>query len=162
MESQNPFILQNGLNSIIGLQGLNPLATISGIGTTELPNLRGRGKLAREEALLEAKVVQIIVAGDPQSLKPNSGRSVAVGDHHVCVAFRDDSNSGYRIWEWHGHILMFDYENGYVPEFIYGSFYQQLPKSGDNLGNVMNGIGLSGAIASSEKELSVVHRTGQK
>ncbi|KAI5069415.1 hypothetical protein GOP47_0016109 [Adiantum capillus-veneris] len=162
MESQMPFILQNGVNSIIGLQGLNPLGTISGIGTTELPNTRGRGKLAREEALLEAKVVQIIVAGDPQTLKPNTGRSVAVGDHHICVAFRDDTNSGYRIWEWHGHILMFDYENGYIPEFIYGNFYQLLPKNVDGFGNVVNGVGLSGAITNREKAMSVVHRNGQK
>ncbi|KAI5054155.1 hypothetical protein GOP47_0030952 [Adiantum capillus-veneris] len=51
MESQMPFILQSGMSSIIRLQGLNPLRTISGVGTTKLPNPSGRGKLAREESL---------------------------------------------------------------------------------------------------------------
>ncbi|MCO5549065.1 hypothetical protein L7F22_002531 [Adiantum nelumboides] len=156
-----PFILQNGLNSIRGLHGLNPLATISGIGT-ELPrDMRGRGRLAREEALLEARIVQVIIAGDPQTLKPNSGRSVAVGDHHVCVAFHDDMNSGYRVWEWHGHILMYDNENGYVPEYVYCNFFEPLPKNSNGVSNVVNGVGLSGAIIS-KKEESVVHRNGTK
>lgn len=163
MDSRVPFILQSGLNSVSGLQGLNPLATISGIGVELPPDLRGRSKLAREEALLEAKVVQIIIAGDPDSLKPNSGRSVAVGDHHICVAFHDDTNSGYRIWEWHGHILMFDGENGYVPEYVYGSFFQPWLKDGSGPVNLMNGIGLTNAImAAMEEETPVVHRNAKK
>ncbi|KAH7373472.1 hypothetical protein KP509_17G058500 [Ceratopteris richardii] len=160
-DSRVPFILQSGLNSISGLHGLNPLATISGIGA-ELPDVRGRSKLAREEALLEARVVQIIIAGDPETLKPNSGRSVALGDHHICVSYHDDTSSGYRIWEWHGHILMFDDENGYVPEYVYGNFFQIMPKNDDAAANLVSGVGLSGAIAGleKEKEKNVVHRNG--
>ncbi|KAI5073965.1 hypothetical protein GOP47_0011978 [Adiantum capillus-veneris] len=113
-----------------GLNGLNPLSTLSGLGL-QLPipiDARGKGKIAREEAALETKLVEKIHSGDWESLKPNSGKTISLGEHQISVGFRDDTDSGYRIWEWHGHILIFDDEGGYSPEYIYGSHFQSLDK----------------------------------
>ncbi|KAI5077297.1 hypothetical protein GOP47_0007121 [Adiantum capillus-veneris] len=95
----------------------------------------GCGRLAHEEILLEERVVQIITAGDLQTLKPTSSRSVAVGDHHICVTFLNDLTFGYRVSEWHGLILLYDDENGYVPEHVYGNFFYfwPLPKNSNGL-----------------------------
>lgn len=173
MDARSPFILQSGLcslNGLPGLNGLNPLATINGISLELPPDVRGRTKLAREEAALEVKVVHIIVSGDWASLKPNSGKSVAVGDHHICVAFRDDPNSGYRIWEWHGHILMYDDEEGYTPEYIYGNYFQPLLNKVDDGGDVSGvGVGLGGLInapntapVDKKMQATVLHRNSKK
>lgn len=85
----------------------------------------GKSELAREEAKLEREVIKIILSGEGESvLKPNSGQAVSVRDHHICVGFQDEETSGYRVWEWHGHIMAFDDEFGYNPEYIYGNYFQ--------------------------------------
>ena len=101
----------------------------------------GRAKVARLEAALEAKVVQLIVSGEFQTLlQPNSGKSVAVAGHHVCVSFHDDASTGQRVWEWHGHILSLhdhdhdhvhdhDDDASYFPEYVYGNFFQPLAQT---------------------------------
>eukprot|EP01018_Ginkgo_biloba_P020300 Gb_28416 [translate_table: standard] len=81
--------------------------------------------LQREEAKLEKKILQIILSGDRDTLKPNSGQAVTVGDHQICVGFHEDSASGYRIWEWHGHIMLYDEEKGYTAEYIYGNYFER-------------------------------------
>ncbi|XP_010529853.1 PREDICTED: uncharacterized protein LOC104806580 [Tarenaya hassleriana] len=86
-----------------------------------------QSKLAREEARLEKELIRIIVSGRSDSLKPNSGQAVTVNDHHICVGFHEDEDSDYRVWEWHGHIMLFDEENGYTPEYIYGNYFERLP-----------------------------------
>lgn len=159
MESRPPHILQNGLN------GLNPLATLSGLNLDPPTDVRGRTKIAREEAALESKVVQLIIAGDWESLNPNSGKAVAIGDHHICVAYHEDSDSGYRTWEWHGHLMMFDEENGYTPEYIYGNYFQPMEKKDEvEEASVVNGVGLGGIIEGDKKKKqgSILHRNVRK
>lgn len=90
----------------------------------------GKGLLAREEAKLEKEIIRIVRSGAAQEiLKPNSGQSVAVGSHNICVGYHQESGSEYRVWEWHGHIMLFDEENGYVPEYIYGNYFERIPVS---------------------------------
>lgn len=81
--------------------------------------------LAKEESKLEKAIIRLILAGDTDSLKPNSGQAVTVGDHHICVGFHEEKGSDYRVWEWHGHIMLFDEENGYTPEYIYGNYFER-------------------------------------
>jgi hypothetical protein len=88
---------------------------------------RRRRTLSREETKLEKEIVRMVLAGDADdALKPNSGQSVAVGDHHVCVGFHDDAGGEYRVWEWHGHVMLFDDEDGYSAEYIYGNHFEPL------------------------------------
>ncbi|RID47020.1 hypothetical protein BRARA_I03651 [Brassica rapa] len=86
-----------------------------------------RSSLDREEARLEKELIRVIVSGRIDSLKPNSGQAVTVNEHHICVGFHEDEESDYRVWEWHGHIMLFDEENGYTPEYIYGNYFERLP-----------------------------------
>ncbi|KAH0912011.1 hypothetical protein HID58_035332, partial [Brassica napus] len=86
-----------------------------------------RSSLDREEARLEKELIRVIVSGRVDSLKPNSGQAVTVNEHHICVGFHEDEESDYRVWEWHGHIMLFDEENGYTPEYIYGNYFERLP-----------------------------------
>lgn len=57
---------------------------------------------------------------------PNSGQAVVIGEHHICIGFHEDTGSDYRVWEWHGHIMLFDEENGYMPEYIYGNYFERV------------------------------------
>ncbi|GBG75490.1 hypothetical protein CBR_g20121 [Chara braunii] len=82
--------------------------------------------LAREEAALEEKVIEIITMGQLEDLRPNSGQSVVVNGHNICVAFHDEPASPYRAWEWHGHIMMYSDEEGYSAEYVYGNFFEPL------------------------------------
>ncbi|KAJ0245674.1 Uncharacterized protein HA466_0181100 [Hirschfeldia incana] len=86
-----------------------------------------QNNLEREEAKLEKELIRVIVSGRIDSLKPNSGQAVTVNEHHICVGFHEDEESDYRVWEWHGHIMLFDEENGYTPEYIYGNYFERLP-----------------------------------
>lgn len=86
-----------------------------------------RSSLDGEEARLEKELIRVIVSGRIDSLKPNSGQAVTVNEHHICVGFHEDEESDYRVWEWHGHIMLFDEENGYTPEYIYGNYFERLP-----------------------------------
>lgn len=82
--------------------------------------------LDREEARLEKELIRVIVSGRIDSLKANSGQAVTVNEHHICVGFHEDEESDYRVWEWHGQIMLFDEENGYTPEYIYGNYFERL------------------------------------
>uniref|UniRef100_A0A1D1YV78 Uncharacterized protein n=1 Tax=Anthurium amnicola TaxID=1678845 RepID=A0A1D1YV78_9ARAE len=91
---------------------------------------RERSRLAGEEARLEKEIIRIVRSGAAlEALKPNSGQSVAIGEHNICVGYHEEPGSEYRIWEWHGHIMLFDEENGYSPEYIYGNYFERLPLS---------------------------------
>ncbi|KAJ4704740.1 TBC1 domain family member protein [Melia azedarach] len=83
-------------------------------------------QLAKEESKLEKEIIKIILSGKIDSLKPNSGQAVTIGEHHICVGFHEETGSDYRVWEWHGHIMLFDEENGYTPEYIYGNYFERL------------------------------------
>ncbi|XP_077212905.1 uncharacterized protein LOC143848017 [Tasmannia lanceolata] len=83
-------------------------------------------QFAKEELKLEKEIVRIILSGKTETLKPNSGQSVAIGEHHVCVGFHEETSSDHRVWEWHGHIILFDEEDGYTPEYIYGNYFERI------------------------------------
>ncbi|MED6111000.1 hypothetical protein PIB30_048329 [Stylosanthes scabra] len=85
-----------------------------------------RSQLAKEESRLEREIIKVILSGTTDSLKPNSGQAVTVRDHHICVGFHEEKGSDYRVWEWHGHIMLFDDEHGYSPEYIYGNYFERL------------------------------------
>lgn len=87
-------------------------------------------QLSKEESKLEKELIRVILSGKTESLKPNSGQAVAIGEHHICVGFHEESGSDYRVWEWHGHIMLFDEENGYTPEYIYGNYFERLMGKG--------------------------------
>ncbi|KAM2045350.1 hypothetical protein ACFX1T_009556 [Malus domestica] len=82
-------------------------------------------QLAKEESRLEKEIIRVVLSGKTDSLKPNSGQAVTIGEHHICVGFHEESGSDYRVWEWHGHIMLFDEENGYTPEYIYGNYFER-------------------------------------
>ncbi|KAJ4827696.1 hypothetical protein Tsubulata_027553 [Turnera subulata] len=89
-------------------------------------NSDAKTQLSREESRLEKEIIRVILSGKTDSLKPNSGQAVTIGEHHICVGFHEEKGSDYRVWEWHGHIMLFDEENGYTPEYIYGNYFERL------------------------------------
>ncbi|CAN1135327.1 Histone H2B.3 [Linum perenne] len=91
-----------------------------------------KSQLRKEEARLEKEIIRMVLSGNTDSLKPNSGQAVTVGEHHICVGFQVESD--YRVWEWHGHVMLFDEEDGFDPEYIYGNYFERLLASGG--GNV--------------------------
>ncbi|CAI0472611.1 unnamed protein product [Linum tenue] len=101
-------------------------------------------QLRKEEAKLEKDIIRVILSGKTDSLKPNSGQAVTIGEHHICVGFHEEKGSDYRVWEWHGHIMLFDEENGYTPEYIYGNHFERLLGGGVSRGG--------GAVSRSHKE----------
>ncbi|KAH7678017.1 hypothetical protein IHE45_07G122100 [Dioscorea alata] len=110
----------------------------------ELPvDAKERSLLAEEEAKLEKEIIRIIHSGNPvEALKPNSGQSVSIGEHSICVGFHEESGSEYRVWEWHGHLIIFDEEEGYSPEYIYGSYFERLVDEKRKKNNVNGSPGL--------------------
>lgn len=102
-----------------------------------------RSLLAEEEAKLEKEIIRIIHSANPvEALKPNSGQSVSIGEHSICVGFHEESGSEYRVWEWHGHLIIFDEEEGYSPEYIYGSYFERLVDEKRKKNNVNGSPGL--------------------
>ncbi|KAL0333298.1 UNVERIFIED_CONTAM: hypothetical protein Sangu_1486000 [Sesamum angustifolium] len=108
-------------------------------------SLSSQTQLAKEESKLEKEIVRIILSGETEKLKPNSGQAVNIGEHHICVGFHEETGSDYRVWEWHGHIVLFDEETGYAMEYIYGNYFERvaganremkktLKKEGDGVG----------------------------
>lgn len=83
-----------------------------------------RSKLAQEEAAIESKIVEYILDGQWESLNPNSGVSVEVKGSHLCVDYHEEV--GYRVWEWHGHCMIYEDGEGYTPEYIYGNYFEPL------------------------------------
>ncbi|KAM0045424.1 hypothetical protein Hdeb2414_s0009g00303701 [Helianthus debilis subsp. tardiflorus] len=125
---QNP--LQPQLSPILN-QTLEDLLfdTINNISDTEEDDDENPTKthLQIEESKLEKEVIKIILKGESeQTLKPNSGQAVNIGEHHICVGYHVEPGSEYRVWEWHGHVMLFDEENGYNPEYIYGNYFERL------------------------------------
>ncbi|KAJ8899858.1 hypothetical protein K2173_019561 [Erythroxylum novogranatense] len=96
-------------------------------------NSDSKTQLSKEESKLEKEIIRTILSGNTDSLKPNSGQAVTIGEHHICVGFHEEKGSGYRVWEWHGHIMLFDEENGYTPEYIYGNYFERLVGKTDSV-----------------------------
>ncbi|RWR81644.1 hypothetical protein CKAN_01033500 [Cinnamomum micranthum f. kanehirae] len=88
----------------------------------------GLGYVAKEEAKVEREIVRTILSGHTESLRPNSGQPVTIGEHNICVGCSIESGSDYRVWEWHGHVMTYDEENCYSLEYIYGNYFERMPE----------------------------------
>ncbi|XP_022897236.1 uncharacterized protein LOC111410878 [Olea europaea var. sylvestris] len=100
--------------------------TFLNLSDSDSENESDRTQLAKEESRLEKEIVRTILSGETEKLKPNSGQAVTIGEHHICVGFHEETGTDYRVWEWHGHIMLFDEENGYAPEYIYGNYFERV------------------------------------
>ncbi|XP_022872766.1 uncharacterized protein LOC111391750 [Olea europaea var. sylvestris] len=96
------------------------------LSDSDSENDSDKTQLAKEESRLEKEIVRTILSGETEKLKPNSGQAVTIGEHQICVGFHEETGSDYRVWEWHGHIMLFDEENGYTPEYIYGNYFERV------------------------------------
>lgn len=109
-----------------------------------------RSKLVEEETTLEDMIVDLILDGQWEVLQPNSGKSVVLGDgKSVSVSYQEEPGSGYRTWEWHGHVMVYEDGEGYVPEYVYGNYFEPLESDSSSMNNMdsMNHIiGLGGYI----------------
>jgi hypothetical protein len=103
-----------------------------------------RSKLVEEETTLEDKIVNLILDGQWEVLQPNSGKSVVLGDgKSVSVSYQEEPGSGYRTWEWHGHVMVYEDGEGYVPEYVYGNYFEPLESNSSTMDHL---IGLGGYI----------------
>jgi len=125
--------------------------------SAEMSGLDARSSLQRETSALSDNIIRIITSGNWESLQPNSGSSVEVGGHQVCVSYDAESSAEYRTWEWQGHILLYDYEEEmYVPEYVYGNYFEPLLKSECQYENFLGrpSYGLTGIINGIERGLN--------
>ncbi|KAI3991521.1 hypothetical protein MKX01_017140 [Papaver californicum] len=97
-------------------------------------------QLSKEESKIEKDIIKVILSGKGETLKPNSGQAVTVGEHHICVGYHQETDSDYRVWEWHGHIMLFDEEDGYTPEYIYGNYFERPKGSASAAEEIINGL----------------------
>ncbi|EFJ05275.1 hypothetical protein SELMODRAFT_449202 [Selaginella moellendorffii] len=96
-------------------------------GLQQQQQIGRRSKLVQEKAAMDKAIIEIITSGQWERLEPNSSKSIAVGNHHVCVSYDEEMEVGYRTWEWHGHMLLYDEEEGmYKPEYVYGNYFEPL------------------------------------
>ncbi|XP_076937570.1 uncharacterized protein LOC143605290 [Bidens hawaiensis] len=129
-------LLQTLINKL-QINPINPQLTPNLIQTLELDELDHQDDdfttepikthLAVEELKLEKELINIITSGNgEEKLKANSGQAVAIGEHYVCVGCYSEAGSEYRVWEWHGHVMVFDEETGYDPEYVYGNYFERV------------------------------------
>lgn len=86
-----------------------------------------RKLIAKEESKLEKEIIKIVNSGKGyETLKPNSGQSVSVLEHNICVGVHEEKGSEYRVWEWHGHVMFFDEDDGYNAEYVYGNYFEKV------------------------------------
>lgn len=86
-----------------------------------------RSKVVEEETTLEDMIVGLILNGQWEVLEPNSGKSIVLGNgKSVSVSYQEEQGSGYRTWEWHGHVVVYEDGEGYVPEYVYGNYFEPL------------------------------------
>ncbi|XP_077215506.1 uncharacterized protein LOC143850083 [Tasmannia lanceolata] len=82
--------------------------------------------LANEEWKLEKENIRIIDSGKTETLNPNSPQGVTIRDHHIYIAFCDEWDLDHQVWQWHGHIILFDDQNGYMCEYFYGHYDERV------------------------------------
>lgn len=85
----------------------------------------GLGYVAKQEAKVEGVVIRTILSGDTDSLRPNSGQSVTICGHNICVGFHDEKGSEHRVWERHGHVMTYDENNSYSLKYIFGNYLER-------------------------------------
>ncbi|XP_030468595.2 uncharacterized protein LOC115687246 isoform X2 [Syzygium oleosum] len=88
-----------------------------------------RAWVAAQERRIEMEVIRAICSGRADSLKPNSGKGINIGEHYICVSVHDGVDPDCRTWEWHGHVMTGE-NNGYMPERIYGSYLERVNAEG--------------------------------
>ncbi|KAL2229455.1 UNVERIFIED_CONTAM: hypothetical protein Sindi_1925200 [Sesamum indicum] len=104
-------------------------------------SLSSQTQLAKEESKLEKEIVRIILSGETEKLKPNSSQAVNIGEHHICVGFQEETGSEYRVWEWHGHIVLFDEVTGYAMDYIYGNYFERVAVANREMKKEDSGVG---------------------
>ncbi|KAL9270283.1 hypothetical protein AKJ16_DCAP21425 [Drosera capensis] len=109
-------------------------------------------QLAIEESKLERKIIRLILSGKTETLKPNSGQAVSIGDNDVCVGFHEETGSEYRVWEWHGHVMVEEEGGECVPEYVYGNYFERIGGNGIGGIGIGNGNGMMGARWGEEEE----------
>ncbi|KAL6341679.1 hypothetical protein AAG906_032800 [Vitis piasezkii] len=126
------------------LQSLHPLHHLP----SQIPKhnpINNTGQIAIEEAKIEKAIIEAITRGKVQTLKPNSGEAIPIGEHYICVSFQDEAESECRVWEWHGHIMSYNGEQGYTQDYVYGNYFERMTRrvfsdESDEKGDV--GLGL--------------------
>ncbi|GER28628.1 hypothetical protein STAS_04433 [Striga asiatica] len=126
LQSPSPFAAGKSLEDLLLSDLLLNLSDSGSDSESDGDLSSSKTQLSREESRLEKEIVRTILSGEIEKLKPNSGQAVTIGEHHICVGFQEEIGSDYRVWEWHGHIMLFDEENGYTPEYIYGNYFERL------------------------------------
>ncbi|KAL3628598.1 hypothetical protein CASFOL_027644 [Castilleja foliolosa] len=124
LQSLPPFSADKSLEDLLLSELLLNLSDSD--SDSESDSSSSKSQLAKEESKLEKEIIRTILGGEIEKLKPNSGQAITIGEHHICVGFQEESGSDYRVWEWHGHIMLFDEENGYTPEYIYGNYFERV------------------------------------
>ncbi|KAI3474065.1 hypothetical protein Pfo_028853 [Paulownia fortunei] len=121
-----PFSAAKSLEDLLFSDMLLNLSESDSDSENDNSSSSSKTQLAKEESKLEKEIVRTILSGEIEKLKPNSGQAITIGEHHICVGFQEETGSDYRVWEWHGHIMLFDEENGYTPEYIYGNYFERV------------------------------------
>ncbi|KAL8152646.1 hypothetical protein V2J09_010406 [Rumex salicifolius] len=128
---QNPLLNQTLEDILLDAAANYPFSDDESDADSDCHNANSnRSQLAREESRLEKEIIKVVLSGKTDSLKPNSGQAVSIGEHHICIGFHEESGSDYRVWEWHGHIMLFDEEDGFTPEYIYGNYFERVRVQG--------------------------------
>ncbi|XXG78999.1 hypothetical protein AAC387_Pa09g0164 [Persea americana] len=81
--------------------------------------------IEKEVKKVEEEIARTIVSGNVESLQANSGQVVVVAGHDVCVEAQE-SGKDERVWEWHGHIVLYEVEVEFRPEYFCGSYKERL------------------------------------
>ena len=81
--------------------------------------------IAKEVNKVEEQIARTIVSGNIKSLQANSVEVVMVAGHEVCIEVQE-SGQDEQVWEWHGHIVLYEDEVEFRPEYFCGSYKERL------------------------------------
>ncbi|XP_058742275.1 uncharacterized protein LOC131614733 [Vicia villosa] len=80
----------------------------------------------REESKLKDEIVYRILNGETDTMKPNSDETTQIHESHISLKFYTGEEREYLVLEWNGHIMRYTYEHGFVPEYVYGNYFQRI------------------------------------
>ena len=87
----------------------------------------GMSWLLKEEYEVEKEIMGIIRSGNTDLLKPNCPNGITIREHPICVLLHEQEDPEFRVWEWHGHIMIYDPQSGsYRLEYIHGHYCERL------------------------------------
>ncbi|XXG79000.1 hypothetical protein AAC387_Pa09g0165 [Persea americana] len=81
--------------------------------------------VAKEEAKVNKEIIHIIVSGNSDSLRANSGQAIMLAGHNVCVGVQE-TRYDEQVWEWHSHIVIYEDELEFKLEYFFGSHNERL------------------------------------